>query len=130
MVSVQKREKPVIIPPVVLEEYEDFKNFAKDAVLVTYDVEFFNGPFLDDKKKLRRLTLHAVGVEIENVPLTMKYVLDYNSIEIRGLNWNQKTSELDSLVRTILEDLDGKVRLVRGTVESQPDIGAALSIGY
>ena len=127
MVSISKNENQVIIPPVLLEDYEDFFRYAKNAILVTYDVEYFNGPFLDDQKKFRRLTLHALGVRLENVPFTFKFVLDYNSTEFRSSKWEQRTSDLDALVRNILDELSNTVRLVKGTLELQPEIGTALS---
>ncbi len=130
MVSVPKIEKPVMIPPILLVDYDDFKNYANDAVLVTYDVEFFNGPFLDVEKKFRRLTLHAIGVKIESVPLTFKFVLDYNSLELQGTDWVQKTTDLDALVRNILDELNSSVRLVRGTIDQEQEIGAVLSAVY
>ena len=127
MVSVQKTENPVIVPPILLEDYEDFLEYANKAILVTYDVEYFNGPFLDDAKKIRRLTLHALGVHLEKVPFTFKFVMDYNSIEFQSSEWEERTSNLDALVRGILDELNSSVRLVKGKLETQPDIGAALS---
>ena len=127
MVSIPKNENKVIIPPVLLEDYEDFLDYAKNAILVTYDVEYFNGPFLDDQKKFRRLTLHALGVRLENVPFTFKFVLDYNSTEFQSSEWAQRTTDLDVLVRNILDELSKTVRLVKGTLELQPEIGVTLS---
>ena len=127
MVTVPKTENSVIIPPILLEDYEDFLQYANKAILVTYDVEYFNGPFLDDVKKIRRLTLHALGVHLENVPFTFKFVMDYNSVEFQSSKWEEITSDLDALVRRILDELDSNIRLVRGKLETQPDIGAALS---
>ena len=127
MVSIPKNENKVIIPPVLLEDYEDFLDYAKNAILVTYDVEYFNGPFLDDQKKFRRLTLHALGVRLENVPFTFKFVLDYNSTEFQSSEWAQRTTDLDVLVRNILDELSKTVCLVKGTLELQPEIGVTLS---
>ncbi|MHA1937374.1 MAG: hypothetical protein ACW97O_04110, partial [Candidatus Thorarchaeota archaeon] len=60
-------ENPNIVPPVVLETYEDFETFASTAALVMYSPEYFHSPFLDDQKRLRRMTLTALGVKMNGV---------------------------------------------------------------
>ncbi len=56
-------EQNVFIPPVQLSSLSDFKDVANEAAIIVYSPEYFQGPFMDDQKRLRRLTLTAVGVE-------------------------------------------------------------------
>lgn len=104
--------------PVLLERYEDFKEFAKNAAVVTYSTEYFDSPFLDDSRRLRRLILHAVGVEKNGLPLTFKYVFEYADLMSGSTDWDEQTSEADSRMRSMLEHLQTEYNLIKGTVES------------
>lgn len=107
-------EQTVFIPPVQLESLEDFKDVAREAAVIVFNPEFFRGPFTDDDKKIRRLTLSAVGVLRNGVPLTFRYVLD----DVR---------DLERVAAKILRDLETLGNVVRGSVESSRPIGELLA---
>ncbi len=67
---------PMFMTPILLHSYEDFQKFAQNATAVLYCPEYCSSPFIDDKKKIRTVTLYAVGVMMSKVLLTFKYVLD------------------------------------------------------
>ncbi len=121
-------DRPVFIPPVVLERYEDFKEYARSAALVTYDPDYFVSPFLDDRKRLRRVTLYAIGVRVKGVPLTFKYAIDIDSLQDKDKSWNEQADEIDKLISGIVASLGEEVELIRGKIESEASLGEALAM--
>jgi hypothetical protein len=127
-------DRPVFIPPVVLERYEeleryeDFKEYARNAALVTYDPDYFVSPFLDDRKRLRRVTLYAIGVRVKGVPLTFKYAIDIDSLQDKDKSWNEQADEIDKLISGIVASLGQEVELIRGKIESEASLGEALAM--
>ena len=107
-------EHNVFIPPVHLSSLSDFKNVANEAAVVVYSPEYYQGPFMDDHKRLRRLTLTAVGVEKKGLPLTFKYVLD----DVR---------DIESVASEILSDLEQTSNVVQGSMESSQSLGELLA---
>jgi len=104
----------VFIPPVQLSSLSDFKNIAGEAAVVVYSPEYFQGPFMDDHKRLRRLTLTAVGVRKNGLPLTFRYVLD----DVR---------DIDRVASEILEDLEVSGNVVQGSMERSHPFGDLLA---
>ena len=107
-------EQNVFIPPVQLNSFSDFKDVAIEAAVVVYCPEYYQGPFMDDHKRLRRLTLTAVGVEKKGLPLTFKYVLD----DVR---------DIDRVASEILADLERTNNVVQGSMESSHHFGELLA---
>jgi hypothetical protein len=107
-------EQTVFIPPVLLDSLADFKEVANEAAVIVYNPEYFRGPFTDDEKKIRRLTLSAVGVLRNGIPLTFRYVLD----DVR---------DLERVASEILQDLGKYGNVVRGSVASSRPIGELLA---
>ncbi|MHA1952055.1 MAG: hypothetical protein ACW99G_23900 [Candidatus Thorarchaeota archaeon] len=107
-------EQTVFIPPVQLESLADFKEVAGEAAVIVYNPEYFRGPFTDDDKRIRRLTLSAVGVLRNGVPLTFRYILD-------------DVSDLEKTASEILQDLEHLGNVVRGSVEATRPIGELLA---
>lgn len=107
-------EQSVFIPPVQLESYSDFRDILNEAALVVYSPEYFHGPFIDGPKQMRRLTLSAVGVLRNGLPLTFRYVLE----DVR---------DLDRVASEIIEELEYSVNAVQGTIESSRSMGELLT---
>ena len=107
-------EQIVSIPPVRLDSYADFKDIANEAAVVVFSPQYYQGPFTDEPKRLCRLTLTAIGVRRNNVPLTFKYVLD----DVR---------DIARVASEILVELENLGNLVRGSVESSQPIGELLA---
>ncbi|MFX1606942.1 MAG: hypothetical protein ACFFDD_13695 [Promethearchaeota archaeon] len=107
-------EQNVFIPPVQLNNLSEFMDVAKEAAVLVYSPEFFQGPFMDDHKKLRRLTLTAVGVRRNGLPLTFRYVLD----DVR---------DIERVASEIFEDLKVYGNLVQGLVEKPTPFGELLA---
>ncbi len=113
--------KPVSVPPLLLDRFDEFMEYAKGAALVTYSPEYFRSPFLDDPKRLRRVILHAVGVRVDGLPLTFKYIVD--AMSQRGMDTS------DITLQEILSRFEAGVQLVRGTIETEHSLGEALMTG-
>ena len=107
-------EQNMSIPPVRLESFTDFKNIARDAAVIVYSPQYYQGPFTDEPKRLCRLTLTAVGVRRNNVPLTFKYVID----DVR---------DIDKVASEMLMELENLGNLVRGSVETSQPMGDLLA---
>jgi len=107
-------EQSVFIPPVVFETYADFQGIVEEAAMVVYSPEFYQGPFTDEPKRLRRVTFTALGVQRRGIPMTFKYVLD----DIR---------DIDRTAAEIIEELDNRSNLVRGSVETTRPMGELLA---
>ncbi|MHA1965273.1 MAG: hypothetical protein ACXACG_17965 [Candidatus Thorarchaeota archaeon] len=107
-------EQNVFIPPVHLSSLSDFKDIAIEAAVIVYSPEYFQGPFMDDHKRIRRLTLTAVGVEKKGLPLTFRYVLD----DVR---------DIDRIASEILDELQASGNVVQGSVEKSRPLGELLA---
>ena len=107
-------EQNVSIPPVRLDSYADFRNIANEAAVVVYSPQYYQGCFTDEPKRLSRLTLTAVGVRRNSVPLTFKYILD----DVR---------DIDRVASEILAELEKLGNLVRGSVETSRPMGELLT---
>jgi hypothetical protein len=112
--KIMNNEQNVSLPPVRLDSYSDFKEVAKEAAVVVYSPQYYQGPFTDEPKRLCRFTLTAVGVRRNNVPLTFKFVFD----DVRDIA--HRASE-------ILSELEQLGTLVHGSVESSQPMGALLA---
>lgn len=107
-------EQNIFIPPVYLTSLSDFKDIAQEAAVIVYSPDYYLGPFMDDHKRLRRLTLTAVGVEKKGLPLTFRFVLD----DVR---------DIDRVASEILEELEMTGNVVKGTVERTHPLGELLA---
>ena len=107
-------EQTVFIPPVQLDSLADFKEVADEAAVIVYSPEYFQGPFTDDNEKIRRITLSAVGVLRNGLPLTFRYVLD----DVR---------DLDRIASEILVDLEKRGTVVRGLIDESRPMGELLA---
>ncbi len=112
--EMMSNEQNVFIPPVVLETYSDFQGVVDEAALIVYSPEFYQGPFLDEPKRLRRVTFTALGVQRKGISLTFKYVLD----DVR---------DIDSVASKIIEELDIRGTLVKGSVETSRPMSELLA---
>ena len=107
-------EQNAFTPPVTLDSYSDFRGLANEAAVVVCSSEYYQGPFTDEPKRLRRFTLTAVGVKRNNVVLTFKYILD----DVR---------DIDRVASEMIMDLENQGNLVRGSVETSQPMGALLT---
>ena len=104
-------ERTVILPPVMLDSYEEFRTLARDAAVLTYHPEYVSSPFLDDPKRLKRVILHAVGVIMNGLPMTFKYVLDYYDIPQDG-------RDIEEILSDIISSLQSNAIPIRGILDS------------
>ena len=104
-------ERTVILPPVVLESYEEFCDMARGATVLTYNPEYLRSPFLDDMKRLRRVTLYAVGVMMNKIPMTFKYVLNYYDLP-------PDSRDADEVLSDIIASIQSDGVAIRGAIDS------------
>jgi hypothetical protein len=113
--EIMANEQTVFIPPVQLVNYTDFRGIIEEAALVVYSPEYFQGPFIDGPKQIRRLTLSALGVVRNGLPLTFRYILE-------------GVSDLDRIATEIIEELEFSTNAVRGTIENSRPLGELLTV--
>lgn len=111
---IMNNEQTVFIPPVQLESYSEFRDILNEAALIVYSPEYFQGPFMDRPKQMRRLILSAVGVVRNGLPLTFRYVLE-------------NVRDLDRMALEIIKDLEHSANAVRGTIEYARPMGELLT---
>jgi hypothetical protein len=107
-------ERTAYIPPVLLQNLDDFKEVAEEAAVIVYNPEYYQGPFTDEEPRIRRLTLSAIGVLRNGIPLTFRYIID----DVR---------DLERISAEILRDLEHRGNVVRGSVETTRPIGELLA---
>ncbi len=112
--EIMNNEQNTFTPPVKLDSYSDFKSMASEAAVVVYSPEYYQGPFTDEQKQLRRFTLTAVGVKRNDVLLTFKHIID----DVR---------DIDRVALDIILDLENHGNLVRGSVETSRPMGELLA---
>ncbi len=117
-----------MIQPVVLDRYEDFEHYARKAAIVTYRPDYYRGPFLDDKKRLRRVTFTAVGVSIRGVSLNFSYTLSYEDLFDPRLSWDVQADVIEDKISAIIESLRSECGLVRGGIASTASLGETLMV--
>ena len=120
-------ETSAFIQPVMLDNYEDFRNFAAQAAIVTYMPDYFRGPFLDDRKRIRRVTLAAIGVKLKDIPLSFKFVIEYDDLWDSSSPWEEQASVVDLRIKELITRLESECTLVRGRIDTLPAMGKALT---
>jgi hypothetical protein len=111
---MMSEERTAYIPPVLLDSLDDFNEVAGEAAVIVYNPEYYQGPFTDEGPRIRRLTLSAVGVLRNGIPLTFRHVID----DVR---------DLERIATEILKDLEHLGNVVRGSVETTRPIGELLA---
>ena len=128
LVKDMNDETGAFIPPVILDNYEDFRNFATQAAIVTYSPDYFRGPFLDDRKRIRRVTLAAIGVKLNDIPLSFKFVIEYDDLWDSSRPWEEQTSVVDLRIEELITRLESECTIVRGSIDTVPAMGKALTV--
>lgn len=116
------------VPPVILDRYEDFEEYARQAALVTYKPEFYKGPFLDDPGKIRRVTFTAIGVPINGIVLNFTYKLSYDDLYDASLSWEDQAIAIENQINDMVTHLRSECGLVQGSLTSSPTMGEALAL--
>ena len=114
--------------PVILDRYEDFEQYAREAALVTYRPDFYKGPFLEDPQRLRRVTFTAVGVRIRDVLLNFSYTVSYEDFYNPQASWEDQVDHIEAKISDIIESLRAECGLVMGALSGGTSIGEALSV--
>ena len=115
----------VYIPPIYLEDYAQFREIAKEAAVVVCDPQYLLSPFADDKKRLRRLIVTALGVRRKDVPLTFRYTVDHERALLRYKHM-EPSDALNRMVSEVMHDLEYNGNLVRGSVPLESALGELL----
>lgn len=116
------------VPPIILDRYEDFEEYARQAALVTYKPEFYKGPFLDDPGKVRRVTFTAVGVKINGIVLNFTYKLSYDDMYDSTLSWEDQAIAIENQIMDMVTHLQSECGIVQGSLSSNSTLGEALAL--
>ena len=116
------------MPPVILDRYEDFEEYARNAALVTYKPEFYKGPFLDDPGRVRRVTFTAIGVTVNGIVLSFMYKISYDDMYDASLAWEDQAIAIENQIMDMITHLRAECSLVQGSLASRPTMGEALAL--
>ena len=114
--------------PVILDRYEDFESYAREAALVTFRPDYYRGPFLEDKKRLRRVTFTAVGVKVRDVVLNFSFTLSYEDFYDPNVSWEEQADMIEDKISKMIESLEVECGLVQGGLSSGASFGETLTI--
>ena len=109
----------VYIPPIVLENIEDFKEYARNAKIIVYNIERFSGPFKDSNDLIRRIHLYAVGVPVRGLPLTFQIEVSWNDLANPNMPWHEQSSFIEESFETILQEVSTLAPTVMGRLDTQ-----------
>ncbi len=70
------------VPPVEVQNYQKFLNFARQAAIVTFEPVYHVAPFESDvadnpAQWLRALHIYAIGVELNGIFITLMHRIDF-----------------------------------------------------
>jgi len=116
------------IPPVILDRYEDFEDYAQQAAIVMYRPDYYRGPFLDDPGRIRRVTFTAVGVRVNGVLLNFTYTLSHEDMYDPSLGWEEQALEIDRKISEMVAALQSTCGVVRGGLTQNQSLGEALTV--
>ena len=117
MMAMTMSERPILLPPVEVDDFEEFKRFAKDASMITYEPDYLRSPFLDDPPRLKRVTFYAVGILINGLPITMKCVLDYTDLIDRSQSWYDQADDVERALVNLIAEVRADAPFIRGRVD-------------
>ncbi|MFW9907444.1 MAG: hypothetical protein ACFFEF_02615 [Candidatus Thorarchaeota archaeon] len=114
-------------PSVILDRYEDFEEYAKQAALVIYRPDIYRGPFLDDPGRVRRVTFTAVGVRVNDIVMNFTFALSYEDISDSAQTWEEQSKVLEQRVADMVATLSEDCDIVQGSLSTKSSLGEALS---
>ncbi|MFW9830767.1 MAG: hypothetical protein ACFFD8_03235 [Candidatus Thorarchaeota archaeon] len=114
------------IPPVEVQDYKQFLNFARQAAIVTFEPIYYVTPFEGDvvdnpAQWLRALRIYAIGVELNGTLITLMHRINFPPI-----NFDFEEGVLDCVVAEgqlmkIVQELETEFQAVPGAPE-QPSL--------
>lgn len=109
---------PVYIPPVYMESFSEFKEVARQAAVVVFSPEYLQGPFMNDETRLRRLTLAAVGVKRNEIPLTFKFVVNHECA-LQIYREADPSTAVAKMASDIMQELEHHGNVIQGSIDSE-----------
>ena len=114
------------VPPVEVQSYQKFLNFARQAAIVTFEPVYHVAPFEGDvadnpAQWLRALHIYAIGVELNGVLITLMHRISFPPV-----NFDFEEGVLDCVVSEgklaqIVQELETEFHAVPGAPE-QPSL--------
>ncbi len=118
-------ECPIMIPPIMVDDYEEFKKLARNASLITYDLDYLQNPFLDETPRARRVTFWALGIPINGLPITVKFSMDYTEVMDKSRNWLDQADEIEKALLKLVNEIEDNVPMIKGRIElDAPDFSS------
>ncbi|MEM4735539.1 MAG: hypothetical protein QXS20_07460 [Candidatus Thorarchaeota archaeon] len=120
-------EKPICIGPVTVDDYSQFRDMARRAALIVYRPEYFKTPFRDDARRLKRVTVAAVGVRVNGIPMTFRYVLSYEDMIDPSVPLRDQSDDISKRLLDIVSEIESSPNVIRGSVDVETSMGELLA---
>ena len=121
-----ENEKMEYVPPVEVQSYQKFLNFARRAAIVTFEPVYHVAPFEGEAAEnpaqwLRALRIYAIGVELNGVLITLMHRINFPPV-----NFDFEEGILDCVasegkLAQIVQELETEFQAVPGAPD-QPTL--------
>jgi hypothetical protein len=114
---------PIYIKPTVIEDYQEFRFYAKRAKLVIFETQYYEPPFTDPSKiepaqYLKALKVWAFGVYVDQRPHTLTHTIRFSWLPPGIENWRARIKTTNRRLATLIEDLEADLQAIQNTPSS------------
>ncbi|MFW9985251.1 MAG: hypothetical protein ACFFDJ_01645 [Candidatus Odinarchaeota archaeon] len=114
------------VPPVEVQNYQQFLDFARRAAIVTFEPVYYVTPFEGDvvdnpAQWLRALHVYAIGVELNGVLITLMHRISFPPINFDFEEGLFDCVEAEGKLASIVQELETEFQAVPGAPE-QPSL--------
>ena len=113
----------IFIEPIPINDYQQFRFYAKRAKLVTFETQYYETPFkepsiIEPVQYLKALKIWAFGVCIDHRHHTLTHTIQLSWLPPRTENWKERTRTTNRRLATLTEDLETDLQAVQSTPSS------------
>ncbi|MDO8123315.1 MAG: hypothetical protein Q6364_02920 [Candidatus Hermodarchaeota archaeon] len=110
------------VPPVEVENYQQFLDYARRAAIVTFEPIYYVTPFEGDvmgnpAQWLRALRLYAIGVELNGILITLMHRINFPPINLDFEEGILDCVAAEGQLTEIVQELETEFHAVPGAPE-------------
>jgi len=114
------------LPPVIIHDYRQFLNYAKQAAIVTFEPIYYVTPFESEvigepAYWLRALRIYAIGVKLNGSLMTMMHRIEFPSVDLDYEEGVFDCVAAEGQLAQIVHELESEFKAVPGAPE-QPSL--------
>ncbi len=109
----------IYIEPLVINDYQKFRFYAKRAELVTFETQYYNTPFketniIEPAQYLKALKIWAFGVYIDQQPYTLTHTIHFPWIPHLAEDWETWIKITSKRLTILTEELETDLQAIQG----------------